>query len=103
MIEKLFSAASEIPPEWQFWPFGPGFGERLLPSLAKLGFVALILGAIFLFLRILFGPGGRFRDKQMDKEAEEMRQRELKDLEERYERGEVSDIEYRYEKKRILS
>lgn len=82
---------------------GPGFGEKLLPSLAKLGFVALILGVIFLFLRILFGPGGRFRDKEMDRQAEEMRKREMAELDAKYARGEVSDLEYRWEKKRIMS
>ncbi len=41
-------------PIWRAWPFNAGYGDHLLPSLARLAFVTLILGAIMLFLRVLF-------------------------------------------------
>ena len=88
-------------PEWWLWPFGPGYGQSWLPNLARLAFAAAILGVIFLFLRLLFGPNGRFRDKDLDREAEEQRARELEDLERRREAGEVSEAEYTWEKRRI--
>ena len=51
-------------PQWRAWPFNSGYGEHILPSVARLVFVALIFGAIMLFLRLLFGPGGPLRDKE---------------------------------------
>jgi len=86
-------------PKWRAWPFNSGYGEQLLPSLARLLFVALILGAILLFLRILFGPGGRFRDEELDREAREQTERERAELKEQLDKGEISEIEYKMKMK----
>ncbi|SDL16071.1 hypothetical protein SAMN05660337_2299 [Maridesulfovibrio ferrireducens] len=88
-------------PHWDHWPFGPGYGD-LNASLLKLAFVAVILGAIILFLRVLFGPKGFFRDKELDREAAEMREKALKDLEADLESGAISELDYKFKKKRLL-
>ncbi len=81
-------------PMWRAWPFNAGYGEQLLPSLARLAFVTLILGVILLFLRVLFGPNGYFRDKEMDREAEEQRVLERATLDKMLADGDISQLEY---------
>ncbi|WP_031483460.1 hypothetical protein [Maridesulfovibrio frigidus] len=88
-------------PHWDHWPFGPGYGD-LNASLLKIAFCALILGFIIVFLRVLFGPKGIFRDHEMDREAEEMRAQQLKTLEENLKSGEISELDYKFTKKKIL-
>lgn len=90
-------------PKWRAWPFNAGYGEQLLPAVARMLFVALILGAIMLFLRFLFGPNGRFRDKEMDREAEAERERERAEVQARFDKGEISEFEYTMEMKRLRS
>lgn len=85
-------------PFWDTWPFTPGYGD-FYSTLAKFGLVAVCLGAILLFLRVLYGPKGIFRDKEMDREAEEARQAELAELERAHKAGEISDLDYIYRKK----
>jgi len=55
------------------WPFGPGTGEGLWPVVLKGLFVAAILGVLALVLRLLFGPGGPWRDKEWDEPDPESR------------------------------
>lgn len=81
-------------PEWRLWPFGPGYGQTILPNLARLAFVALLMGAIFLFLRILFGPNGFMRDHELDREAEEQTRQEIEELERQLRDGEIDKEEY---------
>jgi uncharacterized membrane protein len=88
-------------PTWRAWPFNAGYGEQLLPSIARLAFVTLILALIVLFLRVLFGPNGWFRDEEMDREAEEERKREKKDLDRMLEQGEISQMDYDGRLKRL--
>lgn len=88
-------------PEWRLWPFGPGFGDTLLPSLARLLFVAALLGAIMLFLRLLFGPNGIWRDKELDAEAEEELRQEREQLKKLFENGEMDEQEYNYRLKKL--
>lgn len=97
----FLSQSDAVPTGWEFWPFSSGYGEQWLPMFARIGFMLLILGAIALFLRLLFGPRGIFRDKEMDREAEELRKRELAELEAEYARGEWSERQYLREKRRI--
>lgn len=52
--------------EWEFWPFTTGFDSPWLPLLAKIVFLALILGLLALMLRLLFGPGGPMRPPEFD-------------------------------------
>ncbi|WP_147821249.1 SHOCT domain-containing protein [Salidesulfovibrio onnuriiensis] len=82
-------------PEWRLWPFGPGYGDTLLPSLARLLFAAAILGAILLFLRLLFGPKGIWRDKELEAEAEQERLAEIAELERQRENNEISELEFK--------
>lgn len=96
-IKGLFGTG----PQWDHWPFGPGFGD-LNAALLKLAFVGLILGFICLFLRVLFGPKGIFRDKELDIEAAEMREKALKDLDAELASGEISELDYKFKKKRLL-
>lgn len=88
-------------PTWRAWPFNAGYGDHLLPSLARLAFVTLIMGVILLFLRFLFGPGGPLRDKEMDREAEEEIKRERAELEAMFARGEISELEYNVKMKSL--
>lgn len=87
-------------PFWDTWPFTPGYGDFWSTAL-KFLLVAIILGAILLFLRFLYGPKGVFRDHEMDREAEEMRRKELEEIERAHSAGELSDLEYLYRKKRL--
>lgn len=88
-------------PQWRMWPFGPGYGDHILPSIARLAFCVAILGVILLFLRLLFGPKGIFRDKELDREAEEERLREIQELEEEFAKGDISELDYKYRLKRL--
>ncbi|CCO24718.1 hypothetical protein [Maridesulfovibrio hydrothermalis] len=103
-ISSVFSIISgkyDSNPHWDHWPFGPGYGDFWASAL-KMLFVAAILGAIILFLRFLFGPKGMLRDEELDREAAEMREKDLQDLEQEYKDGKISDIDYKFKKKRIL-
>ncbi|WP_243545962.1 SHOCT domain-containing protein [Pseudodesulfovibrio tunisiensis] len=102
-IHLAFNAGLDIfnNPQWRAWPFGSGYGDALLPSLARFAFVALLLGVILLFLRLLFGPKGIFRDKELDREAEELRQQEIAELTKQFEAGEVGEAEFQVRKRKI--
>ena len=88
-------------PEWRAWPFNSGYGEHILPALARFVFVSLIIGGILLFLRLLFGPGGPLRDKELDEEARLETEQERAELEERFARGEISEMEYNIKMKAL--
>ncbi|QGY40993.1 SHOCT domain-containing protein [Pseudodesulfovibrio cashew] len=81
-------------PAWRAWPFNSGYGEQIGPAIARMAFVALIFAVIILFLRVLFGPKGIFRDKEMDREAAEEVRRERAELEERFAKGDISEMEF---------
>lgn len=104
MIETVSSLALSIlgryesNPHWDHWPFGPGYGDFWASAL-KMLFVAAILGVIIIFLRFLFGPNGRFRDPDLDREAAEMREKELQILENEFKNGEISELDYKFKKK----
>ncbi len=87
-------------PFWDTWPFTPGYGD-FSSTLAKFALVAVILGLILLFLRLLYGPKGIFRDKELDREAEELRRKELEEIERARAAGEISELDYIYRKKRL--
>ncbi|MGE4292809.1 MAG: SHOCT domain-containing protein [Desulfovibrio sp.] len=97
----FLSQASAVPNGWEFWPFSSGYGEKWLPMIARMGFMLVIFGIIALFLRLLFGPKGFLRDKEMDREAEELRRQELDELEEEYRNGEWTETQYRRRKRNI--
>lgn len=64
---------------WSGWPFtGYGYEGGIWPSIARAAFLLLILVAISLFLRKLFGPGGKFRGEGWEtiQEAKEREARE---------------------------
>lgn len=88
-------------PIWRAWPFNAGYGEHIGPAIARMAFVMLIFGAILLFLRVLFGPGGCLRDEEMDREAEEETRRERAELEEKFAKGEISEFEYKMKMKAL--
>lgn len=88
-------------PEWRAWPFNSGFGESIFPAIARMAFVTMIFAVIILFLRVLFGPNGFLRDKEMDREAEEERQRELAELEEKFAKGEIDEFVYKMKLKSL--
>ncbi|WP_027179498.1 hypothetical protein [Maridesulfovibrio bastinii] len=100
LISELNNLAND--PQWRGWPFGPGFGGTW-SAVARFAFVALILGFIVLFLRVLFGPKGIFRDHELDREAEEMRKAELEELENKFKSGKISELEYKFKKREIES
>ncbi len=88
-------------PQWRAWPFNSGYGEHILPAIARLAFVTIIMGGIILFLRVMFGPNGYFRDEEMDREAEEQTQREKAQLDELLAKGEITENEHTIRVKRL--
>ncbi|WFS61116.1 SHOCT domain-containing protein [Pseudodesulfovibrio thermohalotolerans] len=81
-------------PQWRAWPFNSGYGEHILPAAARMLFVAAIIGVVLLFLRVLFGPGGPLRDKELEEEARRETEQERAELEEMFAKGEISEMEY---------
>ena len=88
-------------PQWRAWPFNSGYGEHIIPAIARLAFVTIIMGAIILFLRAMFGPNGYFRDEEMDREAEEQTQREKAQLDDLLAKGEINENEHTIRVKRL--
>ena len=97
----LTFSLKDLGPEFDFWPFSMGMNESWLFSVSRIAFMLAIMGAILLFLRLLYGPKGIWRDHELDRMAEEETARELADLEARFERGEIDEILYNMEKKRL--
>jgi uncharacterized membrane protein len=54
---------------------------------------------ILLFLRLLFGPGGPLRDKELEEEARRETEQERAELKEQFEKGEISEAEYKVKMK----
>ncbi|BDQ32885.1 SHOCT domain-containing protein [Pseudodesulfovibrio portus] len=88
-------------PQWKAWPFNSGYGEHLFPAVARLLFVSLIIGAILLFLRLLFGPGGPLRDKELEEEARLETEQERAEVDELFAKGEISEMEYKIKMKAL--
>lgn len=97
---KAVTLAQEAPSEWFMWPFSRGYGEGFWPFAAKFVLVAVIFAGICVFLRFLYGPNGKFRDLELDREYEEIRRKELAKLEERFQRGEITREQYEWRKER---
>ncbi|MCA1945747.1 MAG: hypothetical protein LDL30_10770 [Desulfovibrio sp.] len=51
---------------WEFWPFDAAYPMGFWPFVAKIAFVAVIFGGVILYLRALFGPGGRLRPEGLE-------------------------------------
>ncbi|OIO00843.1 MAG: hypothetical protein AUJ49_09195 [Desulfovibrionaceae bacterium CG1_02_65_16] len=98
---STLSAQIDLPSKWNGWPFNSGYGGDWQTSLATFAFSALILGGICLFLRLLYGPHGIWRDHEMDREAEETRRRERAELDAAYRAGRVSDAQYARKKREL--
>jgi len=96
-----FSAQADLPTKWTGWPFNSGFGGDWQTSFATYAFSAIILGGICLFLRFLYGPGGIWRDKEMEREAEEAKRQAHAELEADLRAGRVSNAEYKLKKRAI--
>ena len=96
-----FTAQANLPTKWDIWPFNAGYGGDWQTSLATYAFSALILGVICVFLRLLYGPKGIWRDKEMDREAEAMTRRELQELAAQYSRGQISKRLYEAKKRSL--
>lgn len=100
-IIQLLSLLNFSEVDWSYWPFGEGFTGSWILALTKFLFIGAILAVILGFLRLLFGPKGFFRDEEMDREAEEERQkvREAVDvLRQRLARGEITEEEFEHKK-----
>lgn len=90
-------------PIWRAWPFNAGYGEHILPAIARMAFVSLIFGVIIVFLRFLYGPKGIWRDHELDREADEMRAQEKAELDEQLKNGDITELEYKIRLKSIES
>ncbi len=99
--EFSFQAQATLPSKWDFWPFNAGTGGDWETTTATYLFSALILGVISLFLRFLFGPGGIWRDKELEREAELTRQKALDTLNAQLEDGEITELEYKRKKRSL--
>jgi len=95
------STQATLPSKWDGWPFNSGFGGDWQTTLATYGFSALILTAICVFLRLLYGPKGIWRDKDMEREAEETKSRQLAQLESNFRSGRITKLEYTMKKRNI--
>jgi len=95
------SAQTALPSKWDGWPFNSGYGGDWQTSLATFAFSGLILAAICVFLRLLYGPKGIWRDKEMEREAEEATRRELAELEASFRAGNITELQYTLKKKAI--
>jgi uncharacterized membrane protein len=103
-LQLFFSRAASS--GWEFWPFGPGYGGGWGPVLARYGFALVLLVLVALFLRLLFGPGGRLRPKEFGTEhiqRRKERKEKLKSLKARRKRGEISPAEYFEARQRLMS
>ena len=96
-----FSTQAELPSKWSGWPFNSGFGGDWQTSLATFAFSGLILGAICVFLRLLYGPRGIWRDKEMDREAEEATRKAHADLDAQLRSGRISEAQYKLKKRAL--
>jgi len=95
------TAQASLPSKWDRWPFNSGFGGDWQTSLATYAFSAAILAVICVFLRMLYGPGGIWRDKDMEREADEARRKALAALEAEYRSGRLSKAQYELKKKAL--
>ena len=93
--------ATAIPSKWDFWPFNSGTNSDWQTSLATYAYSAVILAVICLFLRFLYGPGGIWRDKEMEREAELTRQHALDALQAQLDAGEITEEQFNRGKRRI--
>lgn len=94
-------AQAALPSKWTGWPFNSGYGGDWQTSIATYAYSALILGAICLFLRLLYGPKGIWRDKEMDREAAETRLREHAKLDADFSAGRIGKAQYEMQKRAI--
>ncbi len=95
------STQAVLPSKWDGWPFNSGYGGDWQTTLATYAFSAIILVSICVFLRVLYGPKGIWRDKEMEREAEETKRRELAQLESSYRSGRITKLDYTMKKKAI--
>ncbi|MBU1230716.1 MAG: SHOCT domain-containing protein [Proteobacteria bacterium] len=95
------STQAALPSKWDGWPFNSGFGGDWQTTLATYAFSAVILIAISVFLRALYGPKGIWRDKEMEREAEAAKRKELSSLESSYRSGKMTEFEYLRKKRAI--
>ncbi len=73
---------------WKGWPFsGFGYEGGIWPVVARFFFVALILVAIALFLRLLYGPKGWFRGNDWET-IQEAKKREQESEDKSTDKGE---------------
>jgi len=82
---------------WSRWPFGPSLTGGWLLTISKFLFIGLALAGIIVLLRLVFGPGGWLRDKELDEEAErdrKSREEALDILRKRFAAGEIDEDEF---------
>lgn len=92
---------SAVPSKWAMWPFNSGVTGDWETSLATYAFSFVILAAICLFLRLLYGPKGIWRDKEMDREAAELRRSEHAQLDAEFRSGRINKQLYELKKRSI--
>lgn len=96
-----FTAQADLPTKWTGWPFNAGYGGDWQTSLATYAFSFAILAVICLFLRLLYGPKGIWRDKEMEREAEEMRRKAHAELDADFRAGRLTKLQYDLKKRAI--
>jgi uncharacterized membrane protein len=80
------------------WPF---VVEGWWEAAAKAALLIGILLAIGVFLRLLYGPGGPLRPKDLDEDAARQHQAALDELETRLRQGDIDQEEYEHRKRML--
>jgi len=95
------SVQTSLPSKWAGWPFNSGVSGDWETSLATYAFSFVILATICLFLRLLYGPKGIWRDKDMEREAEENSRKAHAQLEADFRAGRLNKMQYSMKKRAL--
>lgn len=96
-----FMAQTAVHSKWDRWPFHSGTTGDWQTTLATYAFSGAILAVICLFLRKLYGPGGIWRDKEMEQEAIQARQKALTQLDSDLRAGRINKTQYEMKKRTL--
>ena len=80
--------------EWSRWPFQSVPNESWLVMATRGLFCIAVLALIVIFIRVMFGPKGFFRDEEIYEESRMLIREEREQVEEDYKQNKISEREY---------